>query len=138
MNKTAFALVLATLVSPVFAGPTEIKEGLWEISSKVTMSQIAVDMPAMTQTQCVSQSSVDPQQLLKAHNCQFSRNQNTGNTVSWTMSCMEQGIKMNGSGSMTYQETAFNGHFDLEMNGEAGPVTMSTQIDGRYLGACNR
>ncbi len=136
MYKTTL-LILISLVSTAYAEKKpDVKPGLWEISSKVTMSEIAVEMPSMTQTKCITQNTVDPEELLKSHNCQFSQNHGSSNTVTWKMSCMEQGVKMKGSGSMTYHNTSFNGHFDLEMDGEAGPVTMSTQIDGRYLGAC--
>ncbi len=117
------------------AGP-DVKPGLWEITSQVEMSGIPVQVPSVTKTECITTQSLDPEQILNDQNCRFSKSDNGSNTVTWQMTCDQQGVTMTGTGVMSYSDTSFNGKFDMEMSGEAGPVTMSTSINGHYVGAC--
>lgn len=136
MKIKSILMLFPFAVFQVNAGP-DVREGMWKITSQVLMSGMPIEIPSMTRTECINKQSLDPEVLLKDYNCQFNQTSARSNFYSWTMSCDQQGIKMNGTGELTYQNTSFNGNFDMEMSGGAGPIKMSTSITGEYIGACS-
>ena len=59
------------------------------------------------------------------------------NQVSWSMSCEQEGMTMQGSGNIQYQKTQFSGTFDMVMSGAPeGAMSMQTKLTGRYIGDC--
>lgn len=134
ITRLAVSLILIT-AEPCFAAP-ELQTGLWEMTSQVEINGAPVPFPPVTNTQCITEQRPDPEKILSERNCQFSQSEDGPNSISWQISCLQQGVKVSGKGVMQYQKTTFIAKFDLEMGGEAGAVTMSTIVNGHYVGDC--
>ncbi len=136
-KKLSVALLLSLNAVPVFAQTPDITEGLWEVSSQVSMAAMSVQMPAMTIQQCFTKQNMNPENILQQTNCQMHDMDIQSNQVRWSMNCEQKGMKMQGIGKIQYQKTSFAGTFDMTMSGAPqGAMAMQTEITGRYLGKC--
>ena len=138
MNKKyALVALLSLSVSSVYAQTPDIKEGLWEVSSKVSMAGMPMQMPAVTMEQCFTKQSMSPENILQQNNCQMINKDIKNNQVRWEMSCEQEGMKMQGVGKIQYQKTSFSGTFNMTMSGSPqGAMAMQTEMTGRYIGKC--
>ncbi len=141
MNKKYILMMLLPLcISSVSASAQmpDIKEGLWEIRSQGSIIGMQMEIPEMKIEKCFTQESMSPENILQQNNCQMKNLDIQANKASWTMSCQQQGMKMEGAGNIQYQKTSFSGTFDLTMSGSssAGAMGMKTTLDGRYIGNC--
>ena len=86
-----FFVVLAVLFSFWCASSTvaspNIKEGLWEITTKMDMPGIPIAIPPHTHTQCITKEDLVPQKPEKSMECEITSKKIVGNAVSWTMEC---------------------------------------------------
>lgn len=131
------ALLLSLSAAPAFAQTPDITEGLWEVSSQVSMAAMPMKIPAVTMQQCFTKQSMNPENILQQNNCQMHDLDIQNNQVRWSMNCEQDGMKMQGLGKIQYQKTSFAGTFDMTMSGAPqGAMAMQTKITGRYLGKC--
>ena len=129
------AMILLTTISLAFAGPTpNIKEGLWEITSTVSMP--GMQMPPMVHQQCLSKHDFVPQSKQPGQECKITDVKVVGDTVSWKISCTGQGGDMKGSGTTTYKGSSFEGTMTMTM-GAAG-MTMTMHMSGHRIGKCTK
>lgn len=136
-KKISLVLLLPLSVASVFAQTPDIKEGLWEVSSQVSMAAMPMKISAMTMQQCFTKQSMSPENILQQNNCQMHDLDIQNNQVRWSMNCEQEGMKMQGLGKIQYQKTSFSGTFDMTMSGvPQGTMAIQTKITGRYLGKC--
>jgi ABC-type oligopeptide transport system substrate-binding subunit len=137
-KKCSLVLLLLPLnIPPAFSQTPDIKEGLWEVSSQVSMAAMPMKIPAMTMQQCFTKQSMSPENILQQNNCQMHDLDIQNNQVRWSMNCEQEGMKMQGLGKIQYQKTSFSGTFDMTMSGAPqGAMAIQTKITGRYLGKC--
>lgn len=64
-----------------FAEP-DMREGLWEITVKMDMPGMPMQMPAMTHTQCITKKDLIPQKPEKNQDCKTISSKTSDNTVS--------------------------------------------------------
>ncbi len=129
--KTNYNNIIAILfflsVSSVYAQTPDIKEGLWEITSQGSVVGMQMEIPEMKIERCFTKESMNPKNILQQNNCQMKNLDIQPNKVSWSMSCEQQGMIMEGSGNIQYQKTSFSGTFDLNMSGaSAGGMGMKS------------
>ncbi len=128
-------LLLITLsFGMVFAEPN-LKSGKWEITTKTEMPGMPMQMPPVTHTQCMSQDDIVPQNRQPGQECQISNVNMSGDTVTWTMVCTNQGGTMEGKGKITYQGDQMQGTMEMVMKG--GGMQMTNKIKGRRIGNCD-
>jgi len=96
----SFAILLTTVSFSFAASGTNMKEGLWEITS--TMKMQGMNMPSHTHTQCITKNDFVPKSSQPGQECTISDYKIEGNTVTWTLKCSTQGGEMNGTGRITY------------------------------------
>ena len=114
----------------------EIKEGLWEITSKMNMPNMPVEMPATTITQCITRQNVVPQNSQQSGECEVDHDVK-GNVVTWRVNCQTDAGQMQGHGKMTYRDDTFSGEFVSQMpDSGMGAMQMTIQMNGRYVGIC--
>ena len=140
IRKSAIAIiVLLATVSMCFAGGPSFKEGKWEITTKMEMPGMPMEMPAFTHTQCMTQEDFVPdssqQQQQGDGNCEPVKVKTSGNTVTWSIKCKsEEGGVVTGDGTMTYKKDSFTGSMKMNQNGMA----MTMKMTGKYIGKCER
>ena len=117
---------------------TNIQEGLWEITIKMTMAGMPDNaIPPTTQTQCLKDKKKLPQLLQQDQTCQITDTKTEGNEASWKMKCQSQGSLIRGTGKIIYKGDRFDGVIQMQMQPEgAEPMKITQQIQGRFRGEC--
>jgi len=113
-----------------------IKYGLWEIDSEYEIPQIPPEMRSqiqnkITQTECLSKEKMIPKQQQPNGEC--TRNDLlSGNTATFHMVCKSQLGTLTIDGEFIYENEELNGY--IHNSGAGG--TMTTKINGHYIGPC--
>ena len=121
--------VLAQTTSPM-------REGNWETTMKMSLPGIDMEMPPMTQTQCVTAAMIkDPQSAMPKGpgqgDCRVTNYKLSGSTATYTMECKEP--PMTAQGEMKYSGTdAYTGVLKVNMNGQMMNIT----YDSKRIGDC--
>ena len=124
-------LGLMTITLASAAGP-EIKEGKWEITTKLEMPGMPVKMPPNTFTQCIKKDQAVPQDSQPGQNCTTKDVVMKGDTVTWTMVCNNPGGQMTGKGRVTYHKDEMDGSMTMEGQG----MQMTSHFKGKRIGPC--
>ncbi|TET92310.1 MAG: DUF3617 family protein [Desulfobacteraceae bacterium] len=127
------SIILLTAISISFAasGPN-MKEGLWEITTKTKMP--GMEMPPMKHTQCITKNDLVPQSSQPGQECKITETKVIGNTVTWTMQCKTQDGEMKGTGKITYSGDSFEGTIIISM--PQANMKITTHISGKRIGDC--
>ena len=131
---TMFITIFFIFVSVSSAGSL-LKEGLYEITSKMEIPGMPVPMPPITFKQCMTNQNPVPNQSQSGQECRIKNLKTKGNTVSWDMICDSQQGKMKSSGKVTYKGDRFNGVVMTDIP-EQGQMKMT--MTGRRIGKCNK
>ena len=138
MLKKLFAasVIMFIAISICFAGSgPNMQEGNWEITTKMEIPNMPMDMPSMKHTQCLTKKDLIPQKSQSGEECKISQTKVTGNTVTWTMQCSGgHGGDMKGSGEITYSGSSSKGK--VELKGAQPNSGMVRQISGQRIGDC--
>jgi len=82
------SIVLFVFTSTCFADPVpDIREGQWEITTKMEIPGMPMDMPPVKNTQCLTKKDLVPGNFQPGQECTFPETKVTGNTVTWTLEC---------------------------------------------------
>ena len=133
-------LAAALLSAAAHAQAPNIKEGMWEITTKMDMPGMPAGMPPQTIRQCLTKKDIDnPQRMAptgpKDDRCQVSDYKLQGNTATWNWAC-KGGDEMRGSGSMTFSGTSYTGVTKMSMNQGGQTHNMTMHYSGRHVGDC--
>jgi len=142
MRHLAAALLAATTLSIAHAQAPNMKEGLWEITTKMEMPGMPAGMPPQTIKQCVTKKDMEnPQRMLpsgpKDDRCKVSDYKMQGNTATWSWACTG-GDEMRGTGTMTFSGNSYTGTQKMSMKQGGQSHNMSMQISARHLGDCKQ
>ena len=136
MYKKLFPVlvILIAVTSVSIAGSVpDMEEGLWEITTKMSMP--GMSMPPVTNTQCLTKKDFVPESSQPNQECSVTDIMATGNTVTWKMRCKSQDSEMKGTGTMTYSGNSFKGTFKMTVTGEEN-MDMISHMSGRRIGDC--
>ena len=139
LKKICLSILVIFLIVllPLFGKAPNMREGLWEITTKTEISGMPNTMPAITHTQCLTKQNMIPQNSRKDQHCKISNVKVKGNTVSWKMVCKNQSGTTKGSGKITYKGTSFKGIMTLIMKYPGqGKMNMRSSMTGRRIGNC--
>ena len=119
----------------------DMRDGQWETTVVTTMDGAGGAMPAMTSTvsNCLTKDKPVPDANPnpdQAKDCQVLDQKISGNTVSWRVVCNQDGNKMDGSGTMTYQGASYTGTMRTTSVAEGQTMKALMKLSGRYLGPC--
>jgi len=126
------SVIVLTICPFSFAAP-DIKEGKWEITTKMEMKGMSMEMPAVTHIQCLTKNDFVPQDPGANQKCEPVKSKVSGNTVTWSIKCNGEGGPMSGNGKVTYSGDGFKG----SMNMKQGGMDMTSHISGKYIGKCD-
>jgi len=139
-------VVLAVAIVGVFMWGTfafaemNLHEGLWEITTKMEIQGMPMQMPARKHTQCLTKKNMlktmVPKEQDKKEECKITDTKIRGNTVTWVMKCSGEDA-MEVTGKTTYHGDTFEGTITMISNDtEEGKMKMINHISGRRIGEC--
>jgi hypothetical protein len=134
-------MILAFIVSLVCATSAlaEIKDGLWEITSKAEIKGMPGQMPPSMVRHCLTKSDPVPKAMDKRMECKMKDQSINGDTVTYTMECKGKDSVVLTSGTMTYKGNTFAGASTTNIKSKSQPqMQMSNKISGKYIGPCNK
>jgi len=122
------------------AAAPNMKEGMWEVTSRMEMAGLPGGMPPQTMRQCVTKKDLEnPQKMAPTgqqdDRCQVSDYKLQGNTATWTWTC-KGGDDMRGSGTMTFAGTSYTGTTKVSMKQGGQTHNMSMHFTGKHVGDC--
>ncbi len=124
------------LLSASLFAADEMRDGLWEITTRMEMPQ-GMPMPAMqpmTQRQCITKKDLQDRKNTVPHDsrCQVADIKTIGSKTSWRVRCPGPDAA-SGSGEITYRGDGYQGV--MRMNtGEMGQMVM--HYSGKRIGDC--
>lgn len=138
--QSALACVAALLL---FAGSSSaaeshMREGQWEITTKIEMPGLPVTIPPITIAKCLTKEDInDPNKIVpkggeKNDACKVSDYKVSGNKITWTMQCDEKSGGMKGTGEMTVKGETYDGSMKMTMQDQQ----MSMKFSGKRSGDC--
>ena len=140
MHALVVALAVAATTSYAVAQSSLMRPGRWEVTMQMEMPNMPVAMPAMKNTQCVTQQEIDsPNKGLPSGpnknpiECKTSDYKVSGNTVTWTMTCTGQ-PPTTPSGELRFSGDAYDGLIKMMVEQQQ----MSMKISGKRLGDCTQ
>ena len=139
MSGLLFVLSMAILWAPaVFAAPN-MQDGKWEITTKMDMKGLPMQMQPIKTTVCLNQKDVVPQKPQKNEDCKMISNKIEGSTVTWVMQCRDKrGNTVDSTGRITYKGASFDGSMEMDMSGKDGKQHMSQKMSGKRIGDCTK
>ncbi len=131
-TKTLLTIFLFFMTVIISSADVTMNDGLWEISSKMEVPGMPMEMPPVKFKQCLTSKDSIPQNKNDLHNCKIKSSDINGSTVTWEMHCMNDGQTMISKGKTTYSNDTFKGEVKTAMNG----MNMTQHMSGRRLGNC--
>lgn len=131
----ALGVLFALLASGADAAPAAKEPGdRWEITSKMSMEGMPMEMPATTQRVCTAKTWSEPPGGNADKNCETLEFKNTATTTTWKVRCAGPPA-MTGVGEITRQSPdAYKG--TMKIASSDGEMTM--KLSGRRVGDCDR
>lgn len=143
--KVSFFAVLAIILTLVcFSGAQaadlNMKDGLWEITTKMEMKGMPANIPPTVTKQCMTKKESVPQQDKdKNPNCKMVDQKVSGNSVTWSMICKEKDGTVDSKGKITYKGDTFDGTTTTTIKDKSGKAQqIATKMSGKRLGPCDK
>ncbi len=132
--KTVFLFTWLFLFSG-FAQAENIKHGNWEMTFKVSIKGLPMELPTQTHTseQCLTKENEIPKSD-DNKDCNFKMLERTDSKYSWEMKCKDSG--MSGKGEMNFKGETMQGYFNAKGSMQGMNMEMNSEITGKYLGKC--
>ena len=130
-------LTLALSWTVLAQNQSPMRPGSWEVTVKMSMPGMNMDMPPMKQTQCVTAEMIkDPQAALPkgpgGGDCKVSDYKFTGSTATYKVECTKP-APMTATGEMKYSGSdAYVGTMTIESSG----TKMAMSYDAKRVGDC--
>jgi hypothetical protein len=128
------SVCVATTVVPAWG--LDLNPGKFEITAEVEMPGMPRGMQAQTITQCLTRQEPVPDASAGAQGCEVTDIKTSGNTVTYTMVCEQQGMKTKSAGEIIYRGDSFEGTTRTAMGPQEGGMTITTKIKGSRIGPC--
>ena len=135
-------LALAMSWSLFAQGASPMRPGSWEISVKMNIPGMPIEVPPITHTECITAAMLkDPQSAVPkgapgtegANDCKVYDYKLSANTASWKMACTKPD-KITGVGEIAYAGDTYKGTMTVDMGGQK----MAMSYDAKRLGDCTK
>jgi hypothetical protein len=137
MKKILAVFAVFALLGWSVSAWAQLKEGLWEFTTKVEIKGMPKTMPATTFRQCVTKSNPVPQNKDKNYDCKITSQKFSGNTVSYAMECKGSQGMMQTTGKTTYTGNTMEGDSTTVFKIKGQPqMQMANKMKGKYIGPC--
>jgi len=136
MYKYFLCLVVIFSVVACSSGPN-LKEGKWKISTKVETTGMPFNfsIPASDYVTCLTSDNAIPvdEESKNNDNCKVLKQSISGDTVKWTVECIDGGVKSVSEGEVTYKGEEMEGTMKMSYQG----MVMTTHLKGKRIGECD-
>lgn len=138
MLRSSALIAAALACGSVAAAPPNMQPGLWEITTKMEMPGMPMQMPPQTVKHCYKAEQLkDSKDALPTDkNCKLDEMKQSGNTVQWKMSCKTENGPMNGAGEITYAGQNYAGTMRMSGNMNGQKIDMKQSYSAKRLGDC--
>ena len=133
MKKSIFTLLCVLLLPATSYAASGMRDGLWEISSRVEMPGMPMKIPPTVTKHCYSKEDVKDQKtaISRDKNCSVTDLKTSGNKVTWTMKCTGPN-----AATMTGETVFGSDSYASVMHMNSAGHNMTTKVKGKRLGAC--
>ncbi|MCG7897013.1 MAG: DUF3617 domain-containing protein [Candidatus Thiodiazotropha weberae] len=134
------ALLLISLLSSntlsVVAAASEVNmnPGLWQWTAVMDMPGMPMQLPPTSYTTCISQADFVPKDSELGQNCETIDLKTEGDTVSWNITCSQNGMATTSQGDITYYGDRAEGNININSQG----LQMRSKTTGERLGPCTK
>jgi len=128
-------VLLATVSFSLAGSKPNVKAGKWQVTTRMEMEGVQMNMPPMTHIQCITEDDYVPQTSQPGEECKITQTRVSGDTVTWTMHCRGEGGEMKGNGKVTYRGDSFEGKISMSM--APSGMSMTIHTNGRRIGDCD-
>ena len=125
----ALALALAPAVRAQGA------DDLYEVTVKMEMPGMPMQMPATTQRMCVKKGGGDADIVPHRDNCKVTDAKRAGNRLTFAIVCTGRDA-MSGAGDFTFAGDGYDGRIRFKGKMEGQDMEMAQAITGRRVGGC--
>jgi hypothetical protein len=124
-------------IDPIGAWAMNIEPGNWEFRSTNSMHGAAAQ--EQVGEQCIKDSVLKPDTLMKGMNngCRLTDSQDDTDSMSWKVSCSNEGGEMTGSGNVHREGDGIVGGMEMTMSFKGQTMNMNVGWTGKYLGPCS-
>ena len=110
-------------------------DDLYEVTVRMEMAGMPMQMPATTQQVCVKKGGSDADLVPHRDNCKVSDAKRSGNRLTFAMICTGRDA-MTGNGDFMVTGSGYDGRIRLKGKMEDQDVEMTQMVAGRRVGGC--
>lgn len=137
-NNYLFLLFGSFFLAAQAQAAPNMKDGMWEITTKVEIPNMPMPIPPTRHTQCLTIKDAIPQQQVKNNDCKMNSVKSESDSISWSMQCHTKEGALDGTGKVTYKGDSMDGVMTMNIkDSRQGAMQMIYRMSGKYLGACN-
>ena len=141
---SVLAMVGFLLTSSVGAKETpKIRDGQWETTITMEMSNMPAAIPPITQTHCVRNEDLAKNIMMppgpSAEHCKILQQKATATRIEWEITCadIEGSPNMRGKGEMSFKQESYEGKMTMSITYPGqGEMEMKYIMRGKRLGDC--
>ncbi len=132
--KKIFIFLSLSLFLVVNVNATDLKEGLWEMTSKMEMKGMPLHMTAQKFKQCITKERSVPMETEKGDTkCKVIEQKVKGDTIFWKIICNDKEGETIVTGKGTYKNDKFEGETKIKT---PDGMELKQQITGKWIGKC--
>jgi hypothetical protein len=136
-HKYPFLLLAAFFLTAQAQAAPNMKDGMWEIATKVEIPNMPMVIPPTRHTQCLTAKNAIPQQQEKNNDCKMTSVKSDGDSISWAIQCRTKESALDGSGKVTYKGDSMDGVMTMNITDpRKGTMQMIYRMSGKYIGVC--
>lgn len=132
MKHVLLALAVVSMPGSVMAAGG-MREGMWEMTSKMEMPDMPMEMPATTVKRCFTKEDVKDQKkaITRDKDCTVTKHEASGNKTTWEMKCTGQNAGTF-SGESVFSGDSYKSTMKMTSDGES----MTIKTTGKRIGNC--
>jgi hypothetical protein len=139
LNKNLMILAVIVLLVCANSALAEIKDGLWEITTKAEIKGMPQQMPSTSIRHCLAKNDPVPKAKDKSMECKTNNQKVSGDTVTYSMECKNKDSTVLTSGTMTYKGNTFAGTSTTSIKSKGQKeMQMNNKMSGKYIGPCTK
>lgn len=137
-NRYLFLLLGSFFLTAQAQAAPNMKDGMWEITTKMEMPGMPMAIPPNKHTQCLTAKEAVPQQPEKNNQeCKMTSIKVDGDSVSWAVQCRSKDSALDGAGKVTYKGDSMDGVMTMNVKeSKQGAMQMTYRMSGKHIGPC--